>query len=92
MAATDVRKIRPEDHSIPEEETGAERESIPLACIAPLSLIHPLLTASYMSSAAAYTLLSARITAWNWDALINLISGASGASQFQAVILAERRV
>ena len=67
-AATEVSKLRPEDLSIPEEGTGSERESIPLACIAPLALIHPLLPAPYMSPAAAYTLLSAIITAWNWDA------------------------
>ena len=67
-AATKVSKLRPEDHSIPDEATGAEILSIPLACIMPLALIHPLLTAPYMSRAAAYTLLSARTAAWNWDA------------------------
>ena len=67
-AATEVSKLRLEDHSISEEVTGAEREIIPLACIAPLSLIHPLLSAPYMSQAAAYVLLSARTTVWNWDA------------------------
>ena len=67
-AATKVSNLRPEDHSIPEEATGAEIASIPIACIAPLPLIHPLLTAPYMSLAAAYTLLSAITAAWNWDA------------------------
>ena len=65
---TEVSKIRPEDHIINEEVTGAERASRPLACIALLALIHILLTAPYMSLAAAYTLLSARTSAWNWDA------------------------
>ena len=66
-AASEVTKLRPEDHSIPEAAAGAERESIPLACITPLALTHPLLTAPYMSPSAAYTLLSARTAAWNWD-------------------------
>ena len=48
--------------------TWAERASITIACIAPLALIHLLLTAPYMSLAAAYTLFSARTAAWNWDA------------------------
>ena len=68
MAATEVSNIRPEDHSIPGGVAGAKRASIPLACIAPLALTHTLLNAPYMSLAAAYTLLSARTTAWNWDA------------------------
>ena len=46
----------------------AERAHIPLACIMPLALERPLLTAPYLSPASAYTLLSARNTAWNWDA------------------------
>ena len=68
MAATEVSKLSPEYHSIPEEAAGAERVSIPLSCIAPLALIHTLLTAPYMSPAAAYTLLSERTAACNWDA------------------------
>ena len=67
-AATKVSKLRPEDHNIPEEVIGAERASMPLACIAPLAIIHSLLTAPYMSPAAAYTLLSAITATWNWDA------------------------
>ena len=66
-AANEVRKLRPENHSFTEDVTGADRVSIQLACIAPLVLIHLLLTAPYMSPAAAYTLLSARTAAWNWD-------------------------
>ena len=62
-ASTKVIKLRPEDHSIPEAAAGAERESIPLACIALLALTHLLLTNPYMSLAAAYTLLSARTAA-----------------------------
>ena len=56
-AATKVSKIRPEDHIITKEATGADRASIPLAWIAPLTVIHPLLTAPYTSPLAAYTLL-----------------------------------
>ena len=67
-AATKVSKLRPEDHSIPEEVTGTERLNIPIACIAPLVLIHPLLTATYMSPWDAYNLFSERTPAWNWDA------------------------
>ena len=48
----------------------AERYHIPLACITPLALAHPLMTATYLSPAAACTFLSARATAWNWDAPI----------------------
>ena len=47
---------------------GADREIIPLACIAPLARTHPLLTGTYMSLAAAYTLLAERNDAWNLDA------------------------
>ena len=43
--ANEVNKLRPEDHIITEEATGSERSSISLACIAPISLINPLLTA-----------------------------------------------
>ena len=68
MAATEVSNLRPEDHSIPEGAAGAKRASIPLACIAPLALTHTFLNDPYMSLAAAYTLLSARTAAWNWDA------------------------
>ena len=67
-AATKVSTLRTEDHSIPEEASGAERASIPLACVVPLALTHYLLTAPYISPAATYTLLSARTAAWNWDA------------------------
>ena len=63
MAATKVSKLRTEDHRIPKEISGAERASIPLAYITPLALIHPLLTAPYISPAVAYTLLSARTAA-----------------------------
>ena len=66
--ATKVSKLRLEDHSIPEEMTGAEREITPLDYIVPLALTHPLLTDHYTSPAAAYILLSARTAAWNWDA------------------------
>ena len=66
-AANEVRKLRPENHSFTEDVTGADRVSIQLAYIAPLVLIHLLLTAPYMSPAAAYTLLSAKTAAWNWD-------------------------
>ena len=68
MAASEVTKIRPEDHSIPEAAAGAERACILIAFIAPLALTHPLLTAPYMSPTAAYTLISEITTAWNWDA------------------------
>ena len=67
-ASTKVIKLRLEDHSIPKVETGTEIARIPLACITPLALIHPLLTAPYMSPAATYTLLSARNASWNWEA------------------------
>ena len=37
----------------------------------PLALSHPLLTSPYLSLAAAYTLLFARVHAWKWDALLD---------------------
>ena len=46
----------------------AEQARIPLPCIAPLALVHPLINDPYLSPAAAYTLLLARVTAWSWDA------------------------
>ena len=67
-AASEVTKLRPEDHSIPEAAAGAEKAFVPLAYIALLALAHPLMTAPYLSPSAAYTLLSARSTVWNWDA------------------------
>ena len=67
-AASEINKIRPEDTGIPQAVTGTETTHIPRAFIAPLVLAHPLLTAPYLSPAAAYTLLSARVTARNWDA------------------------
>ena len=67
-AASDIKKILPEYPWIPQAVTGAETACIPRTCIAPLVLAHPLLTAPYLSPAAAYTLLLARVTAWNWDA------------------------
>ena len=65
---TKVSKLRREDHNIPEEVTGAERASIPLACITPLAIIHSFITTPYMSPSAAYTLLSEITATCNWDA------------------------
>ena len=45
-----------------------ERSCIPLTCITPLALSHALMTAPYLSPAAAYTLLPERATTWKWDA------------------------
>ena len=67
-AASKISNIQPEEAGIPQAVTGAETASIQRACIAPLFLAHPLLTAPYLSPTAVYTLLLARVTAWNWDA------------------------
>ena len=67
-ASTKVINIRLEYHIIPKATEGAERESILVACIAPLAFTHPLLTAPYTSTAVVYRLLSERNAAWNWDA------------------------
>ena len=67
-AVIKVSNFSPEYYSIPKTAEGAERSSIHLACITPLALTHPLLTTTYMSTAASYTLLSARTAAWNLDA------------------------
>ena len=61
-SAIDVAKLQPADHSIPETSAVAEQARIPLACITSLASIHPLLTAPYLSPAAAYNLLSVRAT------------------------------
>ena len=53
-------------------------------CIAPLVLAHPLLTAPYLSPAAAYTLLLARVTSWNWDAPLAPLITWLRASIYQA--------
>ena len=66
-AAYEVTKLRPDKHSIPEEAVVAEQACIPLACITPLALLHPILTAPYLSPAATYTLLAERVTDWSWD-------------------------
>ena len=55
-------------HKHPEASPGAAPISLPRACIMPLALAHPLLKAPYLSPAAAYTLLAARVHAWKWDA------------------------
>ena len=63
-----VFKLQPGETSIPEVATGAKTTRLTRACITPLLLAHPLLTAPYLSPAAAYTLLSAKVNAWKWDA------------------------
>ena len=62
--ATEVAKLQPSDYSIFETLAVAEQDRIPLACIAPLALVHPLLTVPCLSPAAAYTLIPTRATAW----------------------------
>ena len=62
--ATEVAKLQPVDNIIPKKATVSDQARIPLACIVPLAFIYPLLTAPYLSPAAAYILLSARATAW----------------------------
>ena len=63
---------------------GAETACIPRTCIVPLALAHPLLTAPYLSPAAAYTLLSVRVTARNWDALLVPLMTCLRSSLYQA--------
>ena len=62
-----VSKLRPGDTNIPETAPGANTTRLTRACITPLALAHLLLTAPYLSPAAAYTLLAARLNAWKWD-------------------------
>ena len=69
--------------SIPGAEAVAEQVRIPLACIAPLSLAHLLLTAPYLSPDSAYTLLLARAIAWNWYAPLALLMRWLRASLYQ---------
>ena len=67
-AASETTKLQPDEHSITEAAAVSEQARIPLACIAPVALVHLLLTAHYLSPAAVYTFLSTRATAWSWDA------------------------
>ena len=64
----EVAKLRPHESSIPEASPGASTISLTRACIAPLTLAHPLLKAPYLSPASAYTLLAAKVYANKWDA------------------------
>ena len=68
VANSEFAKLQPQDTSIPEASPGAATISLPRACITPLALAHPLLTAPYLSPAAAYALLATRVHAWKWDA------------------------
>ena len=61
---SEVSKLRPGETSIPEAAPGADTTRLTRACITPLALAHPLLPAPYLSPAAAYTLLAARVHAW----------------------------
>ena len=64
VANAEVAKLQPRDTSIPEASPRAATISLPRAFITPLALAHPLLTAPYLSPAAAYNLLAARVQAW----------------------------
>ena len=68
MADQEVDKLQPRDTSIPDASLKAATISLPCACIAPLTLAHPLLTAPYLTPAAAYALLAARVHTKKWDA------------------------
>ena len=68
VADQEVAKLQPRDTSIPEASPGAATINLTRACIAPLTLAHPLLTAPYLSPPAAYALLAARVHARKWDA------------------------
>ena len=82
-ADSEVTNLIPEDHSIPEATTVAEQACIPLGYIVPLALVHLLLTAPYLSPAAAYTIFLARSTAWIWDAPLAPLMKRLRASLFQ---------
>ena len=64
-AASEVNKLRPDKNSISKAAAVADQYRIPLAYITPIALVHPLLTAPYLSPVAAYTLLLERSTAWS---------------------------
>ena len=68
MADHEVAKLRPQDTSIPKASPGASTISLAPACIVPLTLAHALLKAPYLSPAAAYFLLAAKVHAKKWDA------------------------
>ena len=61
VAYHEVSMLRPQDTSITKASPGASTISLSRACIAPLTLAHPLLTAPYLSPAAAYALLAAKV-------------------------------
>ena len=67
VAYHEVAKLQPQDTSIPKASLGESTISLSRACIAPLTLAHPLLTALYLSPAAAYALLAAKVHAKKWD-------------------------
>ena len=60
-------KLLTKDGSIDGASAVDGQDSITLAFIAPLTFVHPLLTAPYLNPDAAYTLLMARAAAWRWD-------------------------
>ena len=60
---SEVSKLRLGDTNIPEAATGAETTRLTRAYTTPLALAHPLLTTPYLSPAAAYTILFARVNA-----------------------------
>ena len=70
VANAEVAKLQSRDTSITKASPEAEIISITRTCIMPLALAHPLLMAPYLSLAAAYTLLAARVHTWKWDAPI----------------------
>ena len=70
VADHEVAKLRPQEASIPKASPGASTISLARACIAPLTLAHPLLKAPYLSPAAAYSLLAAKVHSEKWDVLL----------------------
>ena len=82
-AASEVTKLIPDKYSTPEAVAIVDQACIPLTCITSHALVHPLMTAPYLSPAAAYTLLSARVTAWIRDAPLAPLMKLIKASQFQ---------
>ena len=61
-AATEVEKFTNNSAAV------AEQAGILISLIDPLTFVRPLLTAPYLTPAAAYTLLAAQVAAWIWDA------------------------
>ena len=67
MAPQLLSGLSPIATEIPALTTANDRAYLPLASLAPLQFLHPLLAAPYLSPPTAYTLLTAQAAAMRWE-------------------------